>query len=391
MISGTSVDSIDGAICYITEENGRINCRLDAFHEFPVPGHLRERIFQAFADGTQSLSLACSLNFEIAEAFAAAAKETAQLNGIGLEALDAIASHGQTVYHIAPFMIDAAERFTVPSTLQLGDASVLAARTGVPVVNNFRPADMAAGGNGAPLVPFADFHMFGMPGRSVLVHNLGGIANCTYLPASQNLDEIIAFDTGPANMIIDALVSHFYPGEYYDNDGGYSRQGKIIPQLLDRLIAIPFISLPPPKSTGRELFGVQLVREILETNPDARPNDLIATATEFTALSTAMNIRQHVLTRGPVDELLLAGGGAKNPILVEQIRTHLRDHIPVVDMVDKRGCPSKARECMAFAILGYAFLREIPGNVPAATGAAYRAVLGSFTPPPQRTAVGKAY
>lgn len=384
LMSGTSVDSIDAAICRLTlGPDERFRCEVLSFYEHEMSAALRRRIFEAFADGTGSLSLACSLNFEIGRAFADAALGALQQWGQPSGALDAIASHGQTLYHIAPHMAREAPDRWVASTLQLGEPSILAAATGVPVISNFRTADMALGGNGAPLVPFADYHLFTTPDRGRVIHNLGGIGNCTWLPAGGGSDDVLAFDTGPANMIIDALVSRFYPGEAFDADGAHAAAGSVIEPLLQQWMALPYISAAPPKSTGRELFGLQFAEEAIRANPAAAPDDLIATATEFTAASLAENLRRFV-GLDKIDEILLAGGGARNAHLVQQIAAQVDGARPRVALLDEAGggITSKNRECVGFALLGYAHLLGLPGNLPSVTGASRPAILGQYTPVP---------
>lgn len=388
LMSGTSVDTIDAAICRVWQnDDKKLGCEVLSFYEHEMSGELRERIFEVFRDGAGSLSLTCSLNFEIGQAFAHAAMGAAMAWGTDIHKIDAIASHGQTLYHIAPHMVadlqDASDA-RVPSTLQVGEPAVIAALTGRPVINNFRVADMAVGGNGAPLVPFADYHLFSQPGRGVVVHNLGGIANCTWLPANGIADEVLAFDTGPANMIIDALVSKYYPGESCDNDGKYASSGTVVDSLLAKWMAIPFISAPPPKSTGRELFGVQFAESAIAENHDVKPQDLIATATEFTAQSLAVNLRDHIAPQGTIDQLILAGGGARNSYLVKRIAAAVAPGVSVVSTLDDIGhsVTSKSRECAGFALLGFAHLYHIPANLPSVTGAQAPTILGQFTPAP---------
>lgn len=387
MMSGTSVDSIDAALCEVGEDaQGRLSAKVEAFVEYPMPEKLRQRIFRLFDDGPGSLSLACSLNFEIAEAFAEAACALIEQSGVSPETIDAIASHGQTAYHVAPHMAGPTPNgHLCASTLQIGEGSVIAERTGIRVVCDFRVADMAAGGNGAPLVPFADYHLFSQLGKTVIAHNIGGIANSTVLPASGRLEEVLAFDTGPGNMIIDALVQHFFPGERFDADGRHARRGEVLNELLAKWMTIPYIDAAPPKSTGRELFGVQFARKAVEQYPLARAEDLLATATLFTARSFARNLELHVFPRGPVSQILLAGGGALNRFLVELIEYEIASvsgsSAPKVLLLDEIGFSSKARECVAFALLGYARLKGLPANVPSATGASHRALLGKVIEP----------
>ena len=299
MMSGTSVDSIDAALCEITESrDGRLTARLLAFHEHPVPASLRGRIFHLFKDGPGALALACSLNFEIGAAFAEAALALLEEAGADRAGITAIASHGQTAYHIPPHMAGA---HLAPSTLQIGEGAVIAERTGIRVVCNFRVADMAAGGNGAPLVPFADFHLFSRPGEAVIVHNIGGISNCTVLPASGAIGDIIAFDTGPGNMVIDALVQRFFPGEEYDRDGARARRGTVSEPLLAQWMAIPYIALPAAQEHGARAVRRAVCGARRGGISGIAPDDLIATATAFTARSIARNLAEHVLPRGPVE------------------------------------------------------------------------------------------
>lgn len=384
VMSGTSVDSIDAVLCEISEQTGGpLHGQVLAFHEHPIPAELRTRIFESFSDGTRSLSLACSLNFEIGNAFADAVLALISKSDVQASSIDAIASHGQTLYHIAPHMA-VATAGKIASTLQVGEPAVIAEKTGVRVIADFRVADMAAGGNGAPLVPFADYHLFSAPGRGVVVQNIGGIANCTYLPPDGDLDKVIAFDTGPGNMVIDGLVQQFYPGENFDRDGAHAAAGQVLEDVMADWMTIPYIAAPPPKSTGRELFGVQFAARARAKFYKAAGDDLIATATEFAAKTIAENIKNHVAARGAVHEVLLAGGGALNPVLVSRIREAMKAACPeaTVRLLDETGFSSKARECIAFALLGYARLKNIPGNVPSATGARHPAILGKISEPP---------
>jgi len=396
LMSGTSVDSIDAAICRVWQRDAKLDCEVLAFREHPISPGLRERIFRVFQDEAGSLALACSLNFEIAQAFAHAALAVVRQWDGDHRKIDAIASHGQTLYHIAPHMVAEAAGANlgwVASTLQVGEGAVISALTGLPVISNFRVADMAVGGNGAPLVPFADYHLLSRPGEGIVVHNLGGIGNCTWLPPSGEADDVIAFDTGPANMIIDGLVSHFYPGETYDANGSHAAGGTVNSELLSRWMEIGYITQPPPKSTGRELFGRQFVERIIAEHPAGAADDLIATATEFTALSLVENLVRFVEPRGHIDRIILAGGGARNGYLVGRIaglwsgrasKTSApgKAELDIVVTLDSLGLPitSKSRECVGFALLGFAHLAGIPGNLPGVTGAKCPVVLGDYTP-----------
>jgi anhydro-N-acetylmuramic acid kinase len=385
LMSGTSVDSIDAALCRVwLDTRDRLGADLVAFHEAPVVPPLRARLLQLFRDEAGSLSLACSLNFELGEAFAEAARQLLlRLEGNERVNIAAVASHGQTVYHIPPQL--AAQTGCAASTLQLGAPAVIAQRLGLPVVADFRSADMAVGGQGAPLVPFADYHMFARADETIVIHNIGGIANCTVLPSGGSLDDVLAFDTGPGNVLIDALVMRFFAPMTYDHDGRIAASGRTIEALLDRWMALPFILAPPPKSTGRELFGPQLIEQAVAEFPSARPEDLVATATRFTARSFAANLAQFVSPQHAVAAVYLAGGGARNPVLracfAEELRRALGAAAPRVEVLDALGLPAKARECVAFALLGYARLLHIPANVPRATGATRAVTLGTLYEP----------
>ena len=392
MMSGTSVDSIDAALCEIYPKRGdRLGASLLGFHQSPMAKRLRERIFRLFEDDAGALSLACSLNFEIGEAFAETANSLLKQHHLSPCSVSAIASHGQTAFHIPPWLSEEltsrssshpAENERVASTLQIGEGAVIAERTGLPVICDFRTADIAAGGNGAPLVPFADYHLFTQPGRTVIAQNIGGIANCTVLPASGRIEDIIAFDTGPGNMIIDGLMQEFFPESRFDRHGDFARKGDIIPELLDRWMALEYILSPPPKTTGRELFGRPFARDTIREHPNRPPEDLIATATAFTAKSIIESFRRFVFPDWPVSEIILAGGGAENSFLVEcisrEIETTVCQHGTRFRFGDELGFPSQARECIAFAMLGYARLRKIPANVPSATGAQRAVLLGKI-------------
>ena len=314
----------------------------------------------------------CPLHFELGEAFAQAALAACRAAGLRPDEVDAIGSHGQTVWHVPPGQGE------TPSTLQLGSPAVIAQRTGITVVSDFRARDMAAGGQGAPLVPYVDYLLLADASRSRAVQNIGGIGNVTYLPAGRNPDAVIAFDTGPGNMLMDYAASRATGGRLaYDQDGRLARSGRIDPELLDAWMADPYFSLPPPKSTGRERFGVQRAARYYDA-AEARglsAPDILATLTAFTAASIADSYRRY-LPALP-DEALISGGGARNPALLEQLALRLAPC--AVRLTDDVGLPTQAKESVAFALLAYETLHRRPGNLPAATGARFPVVLGSVT------------
>ncbi len=383
VMSGTSADSIDVAVCDLSFTPAkRIQADLIAFHEHPIPAHLRQALLNLFRDRRGSLKWVCSLNFALGQAFADAVEACLRRHHISHSSVVAIASHGQTVYHLPP--TQAHKRDLTASTLQIAEPAVIAERTGLMVIHNFRAADVAVGGEGAPLVPFADYHLFGHPRNTIVVGNLGGIANVTVLPASNRLEDVIAFDTGPGNMLLDAIVHRFWPERQYDVGGRLASAGRVHVELLERWTRMPFFHLPPPKSTGRELFGEQFLEKELRHSQSISPQDLLATAVEFTARSFVESLSRFVEPRWPIAAIYMGGGGARNRFLMQRIRIlakQLLVRCPEVAPLEKLGMPAKARECVAFAVLGFARLLGLPGNVPSATGASRSVLLGSITEP----------
>ncbi|MBI4278792.1 MAG: anhydro-N-acetylmuramic acid kinase [Armatimonadetes bacterium] len=374
-MSGTSVDGIDAALVEISGGGPSARVRLLAFENVPFSTDLRERILALCSPETGTVDKVCAMNAELGELFAQAAMRVAERAGLGIAAVDLIGSHGQTVWHIPPAS-------GVPgATLQIGEPAVIAERTGVLTVADFRVRDMAAGGMGAPLVPYADIVLFGHPARARAVQNLGGIGNVTVLPAAPTMETVYAFDTGPANMVIDAVVEIVTRGrQTYDRDGVLAGQGRVHADLLRELMAHPFIAQPPPKATGREEFGAHFTRRVLSRARDLQLDgaDLVATATAFTAESIAENYRRFVLPRHPIDEVIVGGGGSYNPTLVRMIRERVGG-IPVMTCEDL-GVNSDAKEAIAFALLANDAALGLPTNVPGATGARRPVVMGKFLP-----------
>ena len=315
-------------------------------------------------------------NAWLGEVFAAAALEVIARAGLTPRQVDAIASHGQTAWHIPP------EGGHAGATLQIGEPCVIAERTGVLTVADFRPRDMAAGGQGAPLAPFADYLLFRSQQQSVAVVNIGGIANVTLLPRACRPEEVIAFDTGPGNMVIDGLVSLYTHGEQTcDTDGVRAARGAINRRLLYELMNQPYFSQPPPKSTGREAFGMNYVESLwmaFNNAPGLSPDDFIATATAFTAESIAQAFRDFIFPHGRVDAVILGGGGSYNPTLKRMIA----ERLPGISLLthEEMGIAGDAKEAIAFALLGHATLCGVPNNVPSATGAAHPVLLGKIVP-----------
>lgn len=373
-MSGTSLDGIDVAL---VEIEGRtveeLTWRL--VHGATRPYTVEQRALLQHAITEGKAGVLCALDAELGEWFAEAVLAACAEAGVPLEEVALVGSHGQTIWHQPP----AGGRRG--ATMQLGDAATIAERTGRPVVSDFRTRDVAAGGQGAPLVPWVDQALFSLRDRARALQNIGGIGNVTWVPPRGSTEAPLAFDTGPGNVLIDAAVEIASGGRHtFDRDGRLAAQGEVDQALLRELLAHPFFAESPPKSTGRELFGrpfvVHLV-ERLEPEGDADWLSLIATLTEFTARSIAEAYQRWLLPRGVV-EVAVTGGGAHNLTLMRRL-SELLSPLPVV-AGDAVGIPSDLKEAMAFAVLAWAHLNGIPANVPAATGARAPRVLGSFTP-----------
>lgn len=366
LLSGTSADAVEAALCEVTGTGGGARLRLLSHVSTPFPPALVARML-----GPQDARSLSQLDFELAEHFARAALQAIERAGLTPSDVAAIGSHGQTMAHLPPGTTD------LPSTLQIGEPSVIAERTGLPVVSDFRTRDMAAGGHGAPLVPYFDWVAFRSADAPRALQNIGGIANVSVVSA--RLDDTLAFDTGPGNMVLDGLARRVTEGRLAcDWDGSLSRQGQVIPELLTELLADTFLAQPPPKSTGRERYGDVLV-DRLWAGYSARPHDLMATALEFTVESTARAYETWVLPRTPgLEAMYASGGGTRNPRLMERLEARLTP-LPV-RRLDTLGFPEGAKEAALFALLAAEYLVGTPANVPSATGAKRRVVLGKLTP-----------
>lgn len=377
LISGTSADGIDAALVEITGTGLGASLRLIAglTHPFAMPD--RDELFRMFDPRSATVDRLTRFNFKLGAVFAEAAMAVIQKAGLRPSDVDLIGSHGQTVWHIPP---------PGGATLQIGEAAVIAERTGLPVVADFRVADMAAGGHGAPLVPYFDLVVFRHPERSRASQNIGGIGNVTYLPARPpsgcGPDDVLAFDTGPGNMGIDGVVAALTDGRYaFDRDGAIAASGRVDEAWLEDLLTDPYLSAPPPKTTGREVYGAPFAARLLE---EARRRalsveDTVATVSALTADAIVRAYRQFLIPQDGLDEVILAGGGSYNRFLRERIRASLG--IPVRQS-EEYGVDGKLKEAMAFALLAADAVAGLPTNVPRATGAAGPRVLGKLVPPP---------
>ena len=378
LMSGTSCDGIDAALVEVegSGEKTRIQCL--AFENYKYDPVVREKIFELFHPRTSTVDKICHMNFYLGELFAEAALRIIEKAGLTPEDVDAVGSHGQTIYHMPNPVDDGG--YKIRSTLQIGESAVIAQRTGLITVSDFRARDMACGGQGAPLVAYADYVLFGASSnRTRLIQNIGGIANLTLVGGCVRFEDIIAFDTGPGNMLIDGIVSIATGGQLnFDVDGRLAAAGRVSDTLLERLMRHPFISRHPPKTTGREEFGIDFAQKVFHEGKviGLSDEDLVATVTAFTAESIVSNYEKFIFPRYRVDEVILGGGGSYNPSLTTMLRKRLAP-IPVLTHEDF-GISSDAKEAIAFAILANETLCGLPSNVPSATGARDRVILGKI-------------
>lgn len=374
LMSGTSADGIDVALVRISGSGWRLN--VDPVSFSSLPWRARERAAILAACNAEAIPVAdlSRLNVWLGEKFGEAVKTACAEAGLALDALDLVASHGQTIYHQGqpqPFL-----GRRIAATLQLGEAASIAEITGVNTVADFRVADVAAGGQGAPLVPFLDYLLLRHPRQDRVALNIGGIANLSLIPAGAAAGDVVAFDTGPGNMVIDALTQELSGGKHgYDRGGAWAARGTVIEPLLKQLLRDPFYRRQPPKSAGREQYGREFVAELLQRAGDARPEDVLATATALTAQTIA-----RALNRGEAAkrqwEVIASGGGVHNQTLLRM----LGEAAPNcrIRRSDDLGLPGDAKEAIAFAVLGYVFQRGEAGNLPRVTGARRPMVLGKL-------------
>lgn len=376
LMSGTSLDGIDAALCQITGHGFDTKVQLIAFETYPFEKKLKEKIRQACFKESSSVDLLCSLNFELGYAFSQAVRLVLKQAKMTDADLDFIASHGQTLYH-QPFADDT----HIPSTLQLGEAAVIAYEHQCPVISNFRVMDMAAGGQGAPVVPYSEFILYSQKNKNIALLNIGGIGNVTWLNGSMDASQIQAFDTGPGNMMINAAMKKLY-GKDYDRDGMVAASGKLVQPLLSELQQDPYFDRKPPKSTGRELFGENRTAALLEKYQAYSKEDLVYTFTYFTAWSVAWHVHQYLEADQPLSQLIVGGGGVHNQTLMKL----LKEEMPNVQVFSQEeiGLNSDAKEAIAFVVMGNETLRGYASNIPSATGAKEAVILGNITPAPRR-------
>jgi anhydro-N-acetylmuramic acid kinase len=376
LMSGTSADAIEVALATAHPP------KLLNHTTRPLPSALRAEILRVAEGAPATAAQISQLNFRLGHAFAEAALAALRQFRIPPSRVALIGSHGQTLFHQGrpiPFL-----GHPTASTLQIGEPAIIAARTGISTVADFRPADIAVGGQGAPLVPYADYLLYRHPKLGRVSLNLGGIANITVIPAGAKPAQVFAFDTGPANMLIDALVSHFtHSRRHFDKDARLARKGRAIPALLNELLDDPYLRQSPPKSTGREYYGALYLEKLLRLAKKhrAHPSDLLRSVTLFTALSVVDALHRFVLPKIKIHQLIVSGGGAHNPLIIVQLAAALA---PIEVLPSSQlGIPEDAKEAYAFALLAYENWQLRPSNLPNATGARRPAILGkiSYAPP----------
>jgi anhydro-N-acetylmuramic acid kinase len=379
VMSGTSADGIDVALARVSGGGKtRVRGRLLAHATFPLPKEVRAAVLRIAEGGATSAGEISQLNFRLGVEFGDAVVRAGKQFRVPLSKIDLLGSHGQTIFHqgaTVPFLGK-----PTASTLQIGEGAVIAARTGITTVTDFRTADMAVGGQGAPLVPYVDWLLYSHPKIGRVSLNLGGIGNVTVLPAGAAASQVYAFDTGPGNMVIDALVAHFTKGrKRFDEDGRIARQGASNEKLLAELMRDEYLKVRPPKSTGREYYGRDYVEQLLQLGKrfGASPDDIVRGATIFTALSVVDALKRFVVPRTKIDQLVVSGGGAHNPVIMAQLVAAL-EPIKVMPSAEL-GVDSDAKEAFAFALLAYETWHQRTGNLPSATGAKKSAILGKIS------------
>ena len=373
LISGTSADGVTAVVAEIGNCSVDIKVDLIRHETYEYPPELREEVFKLFSPDKANVEHVCKMNFALGEFFAEAANKIIDESGFTVNEIDLIGSHGQTVWH-NPFQGNIVG-YSTSSTLQIGEPVVITMKTGIPVVADFRKVDMVAGGEGAPLTPYLDYVLHRNQEKNIILQNIGGIANLTYLPKDCEISDIIAFDTGPGNMMIDAAVKHFSGGsKSYDLDGFHAFNGKVDTRLLDELLTHPYYSRSPPKTTGREEFGEEYTWKVIGENPEIKQDDIIASLSALTVETITKSYKDFLPE--PADEVYVSGGGSYNRYLMKRLKERLSPN--PVKAYDELGFSSEAKEALLLAVLANEHIMGVPANIPAATGANKRAILGNL-------------
>lgn len=377
LMSGTSLDGIDAALVKIRQSDDSLKVELVHFTSLPFTTEIKEKLLQLCVPDSSRMEDISGMNFILGELFADAALNVIENTGLTQNDILLIGSHGQTIFH-QPYPVPVAGH-EVASTLQIGDISVIAERTGIMTIGDFRTRDMAVGGQGAPLVPYGDHLLFAKKEFGRVLVNIGGISNITILPKGCSASEVIAYDTGPGNMIIDAFTSWVTEGKQsYDKDGKLAAIGEVDHKWLKKLLEHDYYKLTPPKSTGRELFGMDFAKKLWNEAEKMYVSNLdrIATATELTAITIAQEIAKFI-DHGNIEEVLISGGGRFNHTLMERIAFHLPKELHIKG-TEEYGMPSEAKEAIVFALLGYQCYNKTPNNLPSATGAKHPVIMGKI-------------
>ncbi len=385
LMSGTSLDGVDAVLVSIkTDDEGNcIRITLDAMVSIPYSDAAKKKVAALCILGETNVEDLTLANVGLSHWNAKAVNMLIEHSNVDRSLVDMVCMHGQTVWHVpnAHTFPGPDGPVSITATLQLGNPQVVSLMTDLPVISDFRSPDMAVGGQGAPLAPFIDYLLFAQPGKGVAVQNIGGIGNVTVLPCDGGNEAVYAFDTGPGNMIIDALVGWGTDSrQAYDEGGRIAATGKVNEHLLSSLMADPYFAMTPPKSTGREVYGSAYTMQLIEKAKSLGMGfaDMVATATAFTALTIARSYRDFVLPTTTLSRVVVSGGGARNKTLLAMLSSYLPEGIEVLRS-DDLGVPDQAREAMAFALMGHASLLGLPANLPKVTGASKAVVLGTIT------------
>ncbi|BCD90553.1 anhydro-N-acetylmuramic acid kinase [Francisella halioticida] len=367
IMSGTSLDGIDVALCKIRGHGLDTDIKLVSYKTYPYSVNLFNDIKRSLDLSRSNAQLLCSLNFKLGSEYANAVKDLVRNVDLSLKDIEFIANHGQTIYHQAM-----REDGFIKSSLQLGDAATIAYECQTTVISNFRAGDIAAGGDGAPLVPYVDYILYRDKNKSRALHNIGGIANTTIIPKNASIEDVFAFDTGPGNMMINRAVEVLFD-KNYDEDGNIAAEGKIIVDMLQELLEHPYLKSEPPKSTGRESFGIEYTDLIIDKYKENSAKDIVHTLTIFTAESISKAYDNFVFDKHKLDQVIFTGGGAYNKFLIKTISALLDTQVLTFEDI---GQNSDAKEAIAFAVLGNETLNKNYNNIPTATGANNKVILG---------------
>ncbi|HZY10233.1 MAG TPA: anhydro-N-acetylmuramic acid kinase [Bacteroidota bacterium] len=376
LMSGTSADGVDAVLLSVTGSGIDTQYRQLAFATYPYPKNFKRLLLKNSDAKTARLDDIVRLNFLVAKFFAQSARSIARRAGKRLTEIDLIGSHGQTIHHLPIYKEMFGKR--VRGTLQIGHPSAIAKMTGIVTVGDFRIGDIAVGGTGAPLVPYFDYLMFRLQKHNRALLNIGGISNITLLPANCSLQDVLAFDTGPGNIVIDGLMMKLY-GRPFDKNGDIASKGSILPTLLHWMAKHRYLQTKPPKSTGREVFGEVFINELLHRGRGEKRENLIATATEFTPLCVYLNYIRFIRKKLKIDEFLVSGGGVHNTFLMNSLQRYFTEI--KIKTTDQLGVHADAKEAICFAILANETIAGNPANIPGATGASRSTVLGSICLP----------